>query len=266
MKKIKISIVQTKPILLKSNENSAKILNYCKAISTDIIVFPELAISGYNFNSIEELKNTSNTLDCKLFDEISEIAQTKDKIICLGFAENEKDGSYYNSAALFLPNGEQHIYRKTHLFYKESDLFKKGDSGFNVFYYKPWDINIGMMICYDWRFPESARALAMNGADLILCPSNLVTDVWHISMPSRALENNVFLATANRIGIEENKTDKLLFTGKSAIYDNRGTPLTVASIDGEEVISAEINHLLARENAFNERNDIFKDRRPEMYL
>ncbi|MFW5702332.1 MAG: nitrilase-related carbon-nitrogen hydrolase, partial [Bacteroidota bacterium] len=135
---------------------------------------------------------------------------------------------------------------------------------FNI-YYAPRDINIGTMICYDWRFPEAARTLALNGADLIICPSNLVTDVWHLVMPARALENKVYLAVANRIGRESSCGEELFFNGKSAIYGYNGQPMAIAGPEEEIVLSAEIDPAATRDKKFNEFNDLFSDRRPEMY-
>ncbi len=264
---MKISVFQTKPVFGEFNVNANVIKDYIDNSDADILVFPELAFSGYNFETKEELKKLSNGFNSRLFnDEIKYLSKEKNKIICLGFAEERVDGEIFNSAALFFPNGEKHLYRKTHLFYKERYLFSEGNTGFNVFRYEPWDINIGMMICYDWRFPEAARTLGIKGADVILCPSNLVTDVWHISMPSRALENNLFFVTANRVGTETNSEQTLDFTGKSAIYGCRGELLCQASNDQEEVITADIDYKLARKNAFNEINDIFTDRRPDIYF
>jgi predicted amidohydrolase len=79
-----------------------------------------------------------------------------------------------------------------------------------------------MMICYDWRFPEATRSLAHAGADLIVCPSNLVTNVWHKVMPARALENKVYLAVANRIGIESKGEEELFFTNREGYFEIYG--------------------------------------------
>ena len=264
---MKISVFQTNPVFNEYDVNAKNIISYIENSESDILVFPELSFSGYNFNSKEQLSHSANGFNCKIFsDTFTALSKDNDKIICIGFAEERVDSKYYNSSALFFPNGERHLYRKTHLFYKEKNIFEEGNTGFNVFYYEPWDIKIGMMICYDWRFPEAARTLGIKGADVILCPSNLVTDVWHISMPSRALENNLFFVTANRVGAETNDKQTLEFTGKSAIYGCRGELLCQASSDNEEIITTEIDHKLARNNAFNEINDIFLDRRSELYF
>ena len=122
------------------------------------------------------------------------------------------------------------------------------------------------MICYDWRFPEATRTLGLLGADVILCPSNLVTDVWNISMPSRALENKVYLAVANRTGTENRNDTELIFKGRSAIYSYNGSMMAEASPNDEEVITSEIFPKQTRKKSFNEINDIFKDRQKQWYL
>ena len=121
------------------------------------------------------------------------------------------------------------------------------------------------MICYDWRFPEAARSLGLLGADLIVCPSNLVTDVWHIAMPARSLENKVYLAVANRTGTEVRNDEELLFKGESGIWGYNGKLISKAGFADETVISCDIDPEKTRNKAFNPYNDIFADRRPDLY-
>ncbi|ROL60542.1 carbon-nitrogen hydrolase, partial [Bacteroidetes/Chlorobi group bacterium ChocPot_Mid] len=197
--------------------------------------------------------------------EFQELSTKTNKILVIGFPEKQKD-RLYNSAAILFPDKQiSRCYRKTHLFYKERFCFDSGDTGFFNIYYKDRDINIGTMICYDWRFPEAARTLALLGADLIICPSNLVTAVWHNVMPARAIENKVYFAVINRIGKEERNGEELFFNGESAIYGYNGERLAKAGVEEERIIYAEIEPKLTRKKSFNEFNDIFKDRRTEMY-
>jgi len=126
------------------------------------------------------------------------------------------------------------------------------------------------MVCYDWRFPESARTLALKGADVIACPSNLVTSVWEIGMRSRALENAVFVAVANRCKTETRSLDnglkqELNFTGKSVLYNTSGTTLKQADGENDTVIEFTIDAREARNKSFNEYNDVFNDRKPSLY-
>lgn len=262
---MKTALVQFAPKLGDIAYNREKIYNYIKTVQSDLIIFPELSFSGYLFSEKDKLRTVSFSTDSVEFKQLSDLCFESGKIVITGFAEIDKD-KIYNSAAIFLPEYHSYkIYRKTHLFYKEKYIFAQGDSGFFKVYSKQHDCNIGIMICYDWRFPESARTLALMGADLIVCPSNLVTNLWHKVMPARAIENKVYLAVANRNGTESDETDSLLFLGKSAVWDYSGDIICQASSEKEEVIYAEIHPKKTRIKSFNNENDIFKDRRPEFY-
>ncbi len=262
---MKIQVAQFCPRLLDKTYNIEKINNIISDSDADIIVLPELATTGYFFTSREEVEKYAETTEEGTYTKWQQIAKEKDIIIVAGFAEKAGD-KLFNSAAVIFPDEEySSVYRKTHLFYKERFCFDKGDTGFEVIDYEPKDLRLGTMICYDWRFPEAARTLALKGADLIVSPSNLVTDVWHISTPSRALENKVYFAVANRVGTEKREDEELYFNGKSAIYSYNGQLMSKAEETTEEVIFAEINPLSTRNKSFNEYNDIFKDRESELY-
>ncbi len=128
-------------------------------------------------------------------------------------------------------------------------------------------VGYGMMICYDWRFPESARSLKLAGADLVLHPSNLVapTDLWWPVMSCRAFENRIFIATANRSGAETLDGETLSFSGGSRIVDVSGRILAEASPDEDGAIFSTIDPNRARRTMFNRFNDILDDRRPALY-
>ncbi|MBE2190295.1 MAG: hypothetical protein KGZ71_00760 [Desulfobulbaceae bacterium] len=260
-----ISVVQFEPKFGEIEANYSKILNTISDDKSDIIVFPELCLTGYDFVSRDEAKKFASEVNDLIFIELKNIAIVKKKIIVIGFPEISDD-KLYNSAAILLPNPQlNNVYRKTHLFFRERFIFDEGDKGFFVIESIEPEIKIGTMICYDWRFPEASRTLALNGADLIVCPSNLVTNVWHIATPARALENKVYLAVANRIGIENRNGQELLFNGSSQIYSYNGSVLAKALSDSVEVISAEIDPIKTRNKSFNEFNDIFADRRSQYY-
>jgi 5-aminopentanamidase len=263
---MKISLIQYCPQHSAADKNRKYIIDKCTSIVSDIVVFPELSVSGYYFTNKEALLPYSDKIDSEFFSKIQAISTKQNKIICLGFAENT-DNNIFNSCICIFPKSEYNaVYRKSHLFYKERFAFEQSNRGYFVINYPDFDIKIGLMICYDWRFPESARTLGLKGADLILCPSNLVTPIWDRVMPARAIENKVYVAVANRIGIEKTEDNQLLFTGKSAVYSYNGDILALAKSDTEEVISCELFPEQTRNKSFNEFNDIFKDRRPELYL
>jgi beta-ureidopropionase len=121
---------------------------------------------------------------------------------------------------------------------------------------------IGMLVCFDWIFPEAWRVLALRGADIICHPSNLVLPgLAQRAVPIHALTNRFYVVTANRIGSE----GELRFTGMSTIADPKGQVLAQASRTREEVGRMEIDVSLARTKNITSRNNILADRRPEQY-
>ena len=158
------------------------------------------------------------------------------------------------------PDGLIGVYRKTHLFYEEKLWFSSGDTGFKV-----WQTpigNIGVMICFDWFFPESARTLALRGADIIAHPSNLILPHCPDAMVTRCIENRVFAVTANRTGSEQRgDKEKLMFIGKSQITSPMGEILYRASGDKEELTVMEIAVERARDKNLNSMNNLFIDRK-----
>ncbi len=186
-------------------------------------------------------------------------------MVAVGFAERDGD-RLFNSCLVIRPgDAETRVYRKTHLFYKERLCFDVGDTGFFVVEDVERDVRVGPMICYDWRFPESARVLTLLGADLIVSPSNLVTDAWRIVMPARAIENKVYVAVANRAGEEKRGDEALLFKGASAVYGYNGKTLCEAGPADDDVSYAEIFPHKTRDKSFNPINDILRDRQPRHY-
>jgi predicted amidohydrolase len=234
-------------------------LGFLSGINADLICFPELAFTGYFFLSRKEIESYAFEFQSDFIQEFQKIATNSNKIIIVGFPEKFQDKIFNSAAILFPEQTLSRVYRKTHLFYKERFVFDAGNTGFFVVHEKERDLRLGSMICYDWRFPEASRTLALMGADLIVCPSNLVTNVWHISMPSRALENKVYFLVANRIGTEFNSGESLFFNGKSGIWDYNGKPLAIASETQEEIITAEIFPSETRKNYFNYFNKFFND-------
>jgi len=261
-----VSGVQFLPEFGEKSKNIKKIISYVNDIDSDIIIFPELSTTGYFFQNKDEVKYVAEKFNGQTVTLIQKLATEQNKIIIFGFAE-EFDDKYYNSAAILFPDKQlSKVYRKTHLFYKESFCFSEGNTGFFVIEDKSKDVKIGTMICYDWRFPEASRSLALLGADIIICPSNLVTNIWRKVMPARAIENKVYFAVINRIGTENRNNEELFFNGDSAIYDYNGEILDSAQIENEKVIKAEIFPEKTRNKSFNELNDIFTDRRPDYYV
>jgi len=219
---------------------------------------PELANSGYNFDSREQALALSETVEESVFLDFIKVSCIQYNFtVATGFLEKGGD-ELFNSAILMNEKGILGIYRKLHLFMNEKNIFAKGNLALPVFMLD--GVRIGMLVCFDWMFPEVWRKLALQGVDLILHPSNLVLPHAQSVIPSYALVNKIFIATANRFGTEK----ELSFTGQSVIVNPKGEILAKAG-KLEEILFADINQELARNKMITPMNDIFKDRRTDIY-
>jgi predicted amidohydrolase len=258
----KVSIIQFQPALAEPEENIRRLEQLIDAVhDSQLIVLPELSNSGYNFRDFAEAYQYSEVIgENGLFQDFL-ISRAKEKNIYVVSGINEREGDkLYNSAILVGPGGIVGKYRKMHLFMDEKDIFQKGNSGLPVFdlgIYK-----IGIMICFDYLFPEPWRIMAQKGADLVCHPSNLLTENPHKCVPGLSLMNRIYIATANRIGTERGIT----FNGKSFITDPGGNIIEMASGDKTMILTAEIDTQLSGNKMITSRNHVFDDRRPEAYL
>lgn len=258
---MKIGFIQFAPALGRIEETIRKATGLiAQAGDADLLVLPELCNSGYHFIGYEQAWETSEEIGHSVFLE-SLISQCKafNLYIVTGFNERDRD-RLYNTAVLVGPRGYIGKYRKIHLFMNEKDFFEPGNEGLPVFEVGP--VRLGLLVCFDWIFPEVWRILALKGADIICHPSNLVLPgLAQKAVPVHALINRVFTVTANRIGRERDLT----FTGLSTIADPLGNNLHQASQTSEEIGVVEIDPDLARNKRATPRNNIFEDRRPELY-
>jgi len=263
---MKVGYVQMEPALLEPEKNysrAEKLVKEAAEKGAKLVVLPELFDTGYNFESREEVESVAGQIpDGPTTEFLIELARSLDVFIVAGTAEKDERGNLYNSAVLVGPIGWAYIgkYRKVHLFNREKLFFQPGDLGFHVF--NIGVAKVGVMICFDWFFPESARTLALKGAEIIAHPSNLVMPYAPMAMPIRALENRVYTITANRVGEERG----LRFIGRSMIASPKAEVLAMGSEDREEVAVVDVDLGLARDKRINEMNDVFKDRRPEHYV
>jgi len=259
-----IALLQFKPTQKNVEKNIRKINKSLDGINADLIVLPELSNSGYLYKTPKDLEPFSEKSDGQgpFLYALIEIAKKMNGVIVTGYAE-KGETQLYNSAIALSPKGPLANYRKTHLFDHEKMLFNPGDSGFKVFEWKT--VKIGMMICFDWIFPEACRSLALEGAQIIAHPANLVLPYCQNAMITRSIENRVFTITANRIGRENLEDMKLQFTGMSQITDSSGTIRYRGPEDKAAVHVLTIDPDDAGNKELNLQNDLFKDRRPEMY-
>jgi predicted amidohydrolase len=258
---IKAGFIQFRPELGNQDSNIRTVKSLLPlAKDADLIVLPELANSGYNFPSREyAFENAEDISNSSFVSFLTDEAKKYNLNIVAGI--NEREGEkLYNSAVLITPEGLSGKYRKIHLFRNEKDIFEKGNLGLPVFdlgVYK-----IGILICFDWIFPEVWRILAMKGADVICHPSNLVLPYAQQAVPVHGMINKTFNITANRYGTERDVT----FSGKSIISDPFGKTLITAAPDKDEVRIMEMDIEKAREKMITPRNHVFNDRIPEEYL
>lgn len=260
-KALKIGFVQCEPVLGDLRATIRRIDRLLRrAQGCDLLVLPELCNSGYNFRSYDQAWETSEEVANSTFiSNLATICHELSMHIVSGFNERDND-ALYNAAILVGPEGYIGSYRKLHLFKNEKDYFQPGNTGLPVF-----DIGVcivGMLICFDWVFPEVWRIMALQGADVVCHPSNLVLPgLAQRAVPAHALTNRIFVVTANRVGTERDLT----FTGCSIIVDPRGDVLIGGSATREEIGVAAIDITMARDKRITERNDLFDDRRPEEY-
>ncbi len=259
-----IAVLQFKPIRKNVYKNIRKIENLLEGIKADLIVLPELSNSGYLYESTQELEPfcEKNIGDGPFLNALIEQTKKTEGVIITGYAETD-DRQIFNSAIALSSKGPIANYRKTHLYDREKILFQKGDTGFNTFNWR--NIRIGIMICFDWIFPEACRSLALTGAQIIAHPANLVLPHCQNAMITRSIENKVFTITANRIGKEKLGNFELIFTGVSQITDPSGEVRYRGPENKETIHIMSINPDKAVNKKINSRNDLFEDRRPSLY-
>lgn len=260
---MKAGYIQTAPRFGDKSFNFSQVEELACDIKADLLVLPELFATGYTFISTEEARSMAEPAgEGPTSDFLKKLSLDTGAIIVAGFAE-EHQGLIYNSALLVSAGEVLDTYRKIHLFNREKLWFAQGNRTPEVF-----EINgarIGIMICFDWFFPETARLLAMKGAQIIAHPSNLVMPYCQRSMPTRCLENRVFAVTANRIGRESRGTDDFFFTGASQITGIIGEVLSSAPIDTTCTNVVDIDLSEADSKQLNDLNNLFSDRRTDLY-
>jgi len=229
----------------------------------DLIVLPELFNTGYSFLSRSEVEKLSEDIYGPTIKSLTKLSGELSTCIVAGFAERSRD-KIYNSAIVVYNGDLLGVYRKSHLFFLEKKYFDPGDTGFKVF--RTRKFNLGTMICFDWIFPEAARTLALKRADIIAHPANLVLPYAQTAMLARSIENRVYTVTANRIGIEVRGALKFKFTGQSQITTPDMKLVYRASEDKEEVFYTDVDISKARNKRITDYNDIFEDRRTDLYF
>ena len=234
---------------------------------TKLAIFPECAVTGYCFESLDEARPFAQTIPGPATDRITAQCAKLDMFAVFGMIEVDGD-SVYNAAILTGPEGVVGSYRKVHLPYLGVDMHVAyGDRPFAV--HDIGGLRVGINICYDSAFPEATRTLALLGADLITLPTNWPPGAECVAahvLNTRAMENAVYFAAANRVGSERG----FEFIGRSRICATKGETLAASEDTSETILYAEIDPEPSRnKTAVREPGrhaiDRMADRRPEMY-
>jgi predicted amidohydrolase len=260
---MKAGFVQLEPLFGEVDQNIEKAETLIDNADADLLVLPELFNTGYVFTAKEEVAELSEEIpQGKTTQALCRIAKKNDVYLVAGLAE-KSGGRYFNSAVIVSPRGYVGTYRKIHLFFEEKLWFDPGDGPFEVYDIGPY--TFGVMICFDWIFPESMRVMSLKGAHIICHSANLVLPFCQDAMKTRCIENRVFAVTSNRTGTESRNGRSLRFTGKSQITDPTAEVLYQAGPESEEagVVAVDLNR--AEDKQLNEYNNLFRDRRPEFY-
>jgi 5-aminopentanamidase len=232
-----------------------------------LVALPEAAVTGYAFGSLEEALPVARHASAIAEDRLASLAETHRVTIVCGSLEATAD-EIYNVALVTLADGRRYRYRKMHLPFLGIDRFATpGPDAPPVI--EADGLRFGVLICYDLRFPEAARICALDGADLIVLPTNWPVGVdFHpgIFAPARAAENHCYLLACDRVGTERGVT----FIGRSLLVDYDGRQLAIASDTDEELLVGEIDPEAARGTHVRRRPgehewDTIADRRPGLY-
>lgn len=260
-----LALVQFESVLCNpaaNTEKACRMIAEAAAQGADLVVLPELFNTGYELNivgpHIPELAEPDNG---PTISALQEAAREGGCYVVAGLAlTHDLAGVAYNSAVFINREGEvEGTYNKQHLWALERFYFRSG--GDSLVFETDFG-RVGVMICYDMGFPEVARSLALEGADLIVCPSAWCAedmDVWDINAPARALENTVFLAAVNRYGIE----DALVMPGHTMVCNPRGHVVARLEEEAEGVLHVEIdlNDIVKH----RQKSPYLRDRRPDLY-
>jgi predicted amidohydrolase len=265
---VRVAVAQIDPKLGERERNLETCLARVEeavAGGAELLVLPECAIPGYMFESLEEALEHAEEIPGPTTEALEREAARHGVHLVCGLLERDGD-LLRNAAVLVGPDGLIGTYRKTHLPFLGADRFVTPGDELTV-----WETplgRIGVEICYDLRFPEVTRTLALKGADVVAHPTNfpmaakVQTEVITLA---RAAENRVYLLTANRVGRERSGE----FCGWSQIVDPFGTRLAEADMFEEKLLVGDVDVEKARDKDYVIPGEyelyLFGHRRPELY-
>jgi len=267
---VRVAAVQTVPALGEVTENVDRTVEAIRAADgADLVVLPELANTGYVFESRAEARDLAEPRDGPTVEAWQAAAAGADAWVVGGFTEADGD-ALYNSAAVVSPDGLEGVYRKAHLWNREELWFEPGDE-LPVFE-TPFG-RLGVQVCNDLWFPGATVTQARRGADLIALPTNWVPAAsggerpggWTVGVHlavARASSQRVAFACADRAGTERG----VQFMGQSVVVDPDGLVAAgPAPAEGEATVAADLDLAAARRKAMTDYDHALADRRPDLY-
>jgi predicted amidohydrolase len=267
---MRVGIVQANPQLGDVEGNLRRAVESLEAAASagcSLVAFPECAFTGYMLDSEEETRALAEPVPGPTTELLASACKRLGIHCVAGMLE--LDGALLrNTAVLVGPDGLVGSYRKSHVACIGADCFTTpGGGDYEVFETQAG--RIGLQICYDWRFPEITRVLALRGADLVVNPTNspsAARDLADYLPRARATENAVYFLLANRVGTERGVT----FFGRSQVVDPLGNVLAVSEDGREELLVADVDLDLARQKTKQPGDGryavrLWADRRPELY-
>ena len=261
----------------KNVSNAEKLVRQAASKGAQIILIQELFESQYFcMDQKEELFELSKPFNNHpTIKKFSELAKELKVVLPVSFFE-KANRAHYNSVAIVDADGSiLGKYRKSHIpdgpGYQEKFYFNPGDTGFKVWNTKYAKIGVG--ICWDQWFPEAARSMVLNGAELLLYPTAIggepeddgfdSSDMWQRAMIGHAASNQIPVIASNRIGTEKGIDIENYFYGRSFVTNHTGDKIAEGSRDREEVLIGKIN--LSEAETLRNVWGVFRDRRPELY-
>ena len=261
----------------KNVSNAEKLVRQAASEGAQIILIQELFESQYFcMDQKEELFELSKPFENNpTIKKFSELAKELKVVLPVSFFE-KANRAHYNSVAIVDADGSVlGKYRKSHIpdgpGYQEKFYFNPGDTGFKVWNTKYAKIGVG--ICWDQWFPEAARSMVLNGAELLLYPTAIggepeddgfdSSDMWQRAMIGHSASNQIPVIASNRIGTEKGIDIENYFYGRSFVTNHVGDKIAEGSRDKEEVLIGKIN--LSEAETLRNVWGVFRDRRPELY-
>jgi predicted amidohydrolase len=276
---IKIAVAQIDIAFADRERNLARMIQVLEETAgqgAKLTVFPEAALTGYCFDSLDEARPHAEPIPGPSTRRMTDVCRKLGCHVIYGLLESApagkmpapQDDQLFNACVLVGPDGVVATYRKVHLPFLGVDRFTTpGDQPFAV--HEAAGMRLGMNICYDGGFPEPARVLTLLGADLVVLPTNWPPGAQCMAgcvVNARAMENNIFYAACDRVGDERG----FHFIGQSKVCGPSGQVLAEAAHDREAILYAEINVAAARQKKIVRKArlheiDRIRDRRPEFY-